>query len=191
MNRTTATLAFGLSVLACGGHTTSNGSGGEDAGTTKVTGSIVGVSFPPTAYAIAIPDNSGANGGPTTEYTQLALAISGTPLGCTTASLPGSVFIGIQIIDPGTLPVGPGTYAINANPTSSNDNVAALIQTDSTCTETAPANCIGGSVTITSADATSVLGYFTLAFDSGEALTGTFSAEVCPSIPNAVNGTAC
>jgi hypothetical protein len=191
MSRTTAVLALGLSVLACGGHSESLASDGPDAGITKVTGTIGGVGFPGGAYAIAIPDNENATASPGNEYTQLALAIAGKPLACTTSSLPNSVFIGIQIILPGAAPVGPGTYEIEANPESSNDNVAALVTTDSNCAEAAPANCVGGSVTITASTATSISGSFTLAFDSGEAITGTFGAEVCSAIPSSVNGSPC
>jgi hypothetical protein len=189
MRRIVATLAFGLPLLACGGH--SDAPSPVDAGVTKVNGSIGGVSFPAAAYAIAVPNNENVSGDPFNEYGQLALAIASKTLGCATPSLPDSIFIGIELIAPGSVPVGPGTYAINADPQSSNDNVAALVTTDASCAETAPANCIGGSVTIVSATATAIAGSFTLAFDSGEALTGTFNADVCAAIPSSVSGKPC
>ena len=101
------------------------------------------------------------------------------------------MFIGITLIVVGSVPVGPGTYAIDADPQGSANSNADLVTTDASCTETAPANCIGGSVTITSATSAGIAGSFTLAFDSGEAITGTFNAGICDAVPTSVSGKPC
>jgi hypothetical protein len=191
MRKLVASLAAGLALVACAGHSQDHANQGDDAGTAQVNGVISGVSFPGAAYAIAVPNNESASGPPENQYTQLALAIAGAPLTCSTSKLPSSLFIGVQIIARGALPVGPGTYPIANDPEGSDDNVAALVTTDAQCTETAPANCIGGSITITATTATTITGSFTLAFDSGQTMTGSFEADVCTAVPAAVNDTPC
>jgi len=192
MSRIAPLFASWLLLVACGGHSASDPPSKTDAGVTAVTGSIGGVTFPAAAYAIAVPDNSNVmTSDPYNEYAKLALAIAGKPLGCTTPSLPDSEIIGITLIAVGPVPIGPGTYEIDADPQSSSNNNADLVTTDATCTQAAPANCIGGSVTITSATSTTIAGSFTLAFDSGEAMTGTFNAGVCDAIPAAISGNPC
>ncbi len=164
-----------------------------DAGTTEVNGTIDGIGLT-RAYAVAVPDNSNASGGiggPTDEYTRLVLGIANQPLTCGTGNLPNSSFLGISITTQGTLPVGLGSYSIETNLTSSLDNVAALIVTDSTCTEASPAGVVGGTVMITTVTDSVIAGSFTLAFDSGEALHGTFAAPVCAALPAWLRGVAC
>jgi hypothetical protein len=180
-----------LGLLAgCGGHSHDDNAA-ADGGVTAVEGTINGVSLTTSAYAVAIPDNSNATAGPTNQYTVLAIGIASKALGCTTAGLPNSTLIGISIKQEGTVPVGLGSYAINTDQTSSLNNNAALLMTDATCTETFPANCIGGTVTITRASDESIAGTFTLAFDTGEALHGTFTALICPSLPPSLRGSGC
>jgi hypothetical protein len=185
----TTLLALAGALASCGGHSLEV-AGRDDAGITFVEGSIAGVSLA-SGYAVAIPDNSNATAGPTNEYTVLAIGIASKALACETGGLPNSTLIGISIKRQGTAPVGPGSYEINTDQTSSLNNNAALITTDSVCSETFPANCIGGTVTITEASDASVSGTFTLAFDTGEAMHGTFNAVICPKIPASMRGVSC
>ena len=184
------TLVGAATLVACGGHASTTEGPAADAGTTTVEGTIDGVSLP-VAYAVAIPDNSNATGGPTNQYTRLALGIANKPLGCNTPSIPNGTILGFSIIAPGTAPVGPGSYEINTNSASAVDNVAALVTTDASCAESSPSSVIGGTVTIIDATDTMITGSFSLAFDSGEALQGTFAAPVCAAIPPSLQGTAC
>ncbi len=178
-------------VAACGGHSQVNGTGATEQGIATVQGSIGGVSLP-TAYALAIPDNSAADSGPTRAYTMLSLGIANKPLACDTPGLPNSTLIGISIKLPGPVPVGVGSYAIdNLDSTSPYDNLADLVTTDANCNETPPSGCIGGTIAITEITDTVVTGTFTLAFDTGEALHGTFTAAVCPTVPPSLHGASC
>jgi hypothetical protein len=191
----TAALTSGLALVAtamlgaCGGH--SGVTAAEpDAGVTAVEGAIDGVSIA-HAYAIAIPDDSNANNPPTNQYTQLALGIADKPLACDTAGIPNGTILSFSIILAGPLPVGPGAYEINTDSASAYDNVAALLTTDVTCAVSSPANVIGGTVRITEATDAFISGSFSLAFDSGEALQGTFGAAVCSAIPPSLRGVSC
>jgi hypothetical protein len=183
-------LSLGLSV-ACGAGHSLDQAGPAPASNSSVSGTVAGVKFPSTAYAVAIPNNESGSGDTNNQYTQLTLAIAGKPLACDTKSVPASLFIGVQIILPGAAPVGPGTYPIDANPESAINNVAALVTTDAHCAETGPATCVGGSVTIKATSDAQISGSFTLAFDSGETMTGTFDAVVCASVPQAVADQPC
>ena len=187
MGRYLTALVVTFSLLACGGHSQGDP---PDTGTTSVQGSVNGVTLT-EATAVAIPDNSNATGGPTNEYTRLTLGIANQALTCTTGSLPNGTLIGITITVPGTAPVGPGSYTVNNDQTSALENIAALVTTDGSCAETAPATCIGGTITIDLVSDGAISGKFTLAFDSGEALHGTFSASVCTTVPAPVRGGGC
>jgi hypothetical protein len=181
-------LAAGL-LAACGGHSGSS-SAVVDAGTTEVEGTINGISLV-HAYAVAIPDNSNANNPPTNQYTRLALGIANRPLTCDTGGIPNGTILTFSIITPGQAPVGPGAYEINTNSASAVDNVAALITTDATCAASSPASVVGGTVRITEATDSVIAGSFSLAFDSGEALQGTFAAATCTAIPPSLRGVGC
>jgi hypothetical protein len=89
------------------------------------------------------------------------------------------------------LPVGPGSYAINLDPTSAYDNLADLVTTDVACSETSPSDCIGGTVTINEVSDVEVVGTFSLTFATGEELLGTFTAGICAKIPPSIHGAAC
>jgi hypothetical protein len=183
---------FALAVASCAGHSLVEGASGDaDAGTTAVQGTINGVALTTKAYAVAVPDNSNATAGPTNQYTALAIGIASKSLECTTGGLPNSALIGISLKQIGTTPVGLGSYVINADQTSSLNNNAALLTTDSTCSQTYPAVVIGGTVTISAANAETITGTFTLAFDTGEALHGAFSAQICATAPAPMRGWSC
>jgi hypothetical protein len=193
--KTIAALVSSFALLAaCGGQSLSKGPGstesGVDAGVTQVRGSVNGISLA-SAYAIAVPDNSNANTGPTFESTALVLGIANKPLACDTAGIPNSTLIGISIKLPGTAPVGPGSYAINLDPSSAYDNLADVVTTDGACTQSSTADCTGGTLTITSVTASLIVGTFTLIFDTGDEMNGNFSAVICPSIPAAIHDSAC
>jgi hypothetical protein len=186
-----ALTGFGVAVAplaACGGHSAASAT--TDAGVTAVEGTIDGISLS-VAYAVAIPDNSNATGGPTNQYTRLALGIANKPFGCDTGGIPNATILSLSITTPGTAPVGLGSYEINVDSASALDNVAALVTTDKTCAESATSSVVGGTVTITATSPTMISGNFSLAFDSGEALQGTFAAVTCPSIPASLRGVAC
>ena len=70
-------------------------------------------------------------------------------------------------------------------------DLADLVTTDATCDEVSPSSCIGGTVTITEVTATTMTGTFELAFDTGEALHGTFNAGICASVPPSLAGASC
>jgi hypothetical protein len=180
-----AVVAFG-----CGGHSVPMDAGPVSAGETTVQGSVGGISLP-AAYALAIPDNSNADSGPTKAFTTLSLGIANKPFDCSTAGLPNSTLIGISIKSIGYMPVGIGSYAIDLDSASPYDNLADLVTTDATCDEVSPSSCIGGTVTITEVTATTMTGTFELAFDTGEALHGTFNAGICASVPPSLAGASC
>jgi hypothetical protein len=185
-------VASALAFLAsgCAGRSQQLGGSIADAGTTRVTGSVAGVSFA-SSYAVAVPDNSEIGGPPSNQYGRLTLEIASQPLTCSSGALANATFIGLSITVPGTSPVGPGVYGITDSPDTSFENLAALITTDATCTETSPATCTAGAVTIAALSASVVTGSFTLQFSTGESLEGVFTAPVCATAPPALTGASC
>jgi hypothetical protein len=182
------------SLVGCGGRAalepSSSETDGDGGATASVVGAVHGVSLP-TAYAIAVPDNSNASNYITDQYTTLTIAITDHPLACDSASIPNTTLVGIKLSSKGGAPVGVGTYTIDADATSSIENLAALVTLDAQCNKTAPAACVAGSVTITAVTGAAMSGTFALDFDSGDSLTGTFAAATCTKLPASLEGAPC
>ena len=96
-------------------------------------------------------------------------------------------------------PVGPGTYTFVADPTP--DVSGNLVQvsaevshTDAVCTPSTPVDVTAGSVTITSASGSRVVGTVDLTFADGSTFSGAFDVGTCAvslDLCGLVNGTSC
>lgn len=95
-------------------------------------------------------------------------------------------------------PVGPGTYTFDASPSPDvNGNLvqvsAEIIHTDAACASI-PVEVTSGSVTITSASGSRVVGTADLTFTDGSTLSGAFDVGTCAysvDLCGLVNGTSC
>jgi len=72
--------------------------------------------------------------------------------------------------------VPPGTYTIGDTTSVA---LAEFTAQDATCTQTTDDKGTAGTITLTSSSSTEVSGSFDVTFDSGDHVTGTFSAPVC------------
>jgi hypothetical protein len=72
---------------------------------------------------------------------------------------------------------GPGTYTLAT--TQDVDIIASYLSSDANCKLTVNERATAGSVTMDTADTTTVTGTFDLTFANGDHLTGQFDAPVC------------
>jgi hypothetical protein len=183
-------LVIAVFLAGCGAKAVAPPTEQPDAGSTTVTGTVSGVSIP-SAHALAVPDDSQTTAEPQNQYARLTIEIASQPLTCTSGPLPNAAFIGILLAQSGPNPIGPGAYTITNDSLGDIENLASLVSTDATCAETTPATCIAGTVTIAAVSPTIIRGSFALSFDTGEAMQGTFAADICATAPPALTGAAC
>lgn len=94
-----------------------------------------------------------------------------------------SQFLILVVRDTNRAPTGAGTYVIyssGAQPTKL--AVAQYFQTDASCNETQITLATSGTITITSVSNGNLSGTFDLTFDSGDHVTGSFSATNCNAL---------
>jgi hypothetical protein len=166
-------LACAAIVVGCGGS--SGGGGGGGGGGATVSGTLGG-------QAVATTDQVGLVGTETTNGTTVAFAaavITNLPGACAIAQSNGnprnSQTLVLEVGEEGTA-VPPGTYSIGGTTTVA---LATFVAQDDTCTQTAQDTGTSGTITITTASSTEVAGSFDVTFNTGDHLTGTFSAPVC------------
>ncbi len=143
----------------------------------------------------------GSSGGTTTQTNVLNGNIKGSPLpqlhavaGLHTAAAGGSDYSALALILSKTYstPTGPATFAITSLPDSTgvlaagDYAAAAYFSTDATCAADKSQLTVGtsGQVVLDTFAATpggKVSGHLTIAFDSGDQLSGTFDTTLCAS----------
>lgn len=95
--------------------------------------------------------------------------------------------------DTNTAPTAPGTYAIwagGAQPTKL--AIAQFFLTDANCQQIETTTATSGAITLTSVSSGGNLtGNFDLIFDSGDRVTGSFSATNCNALVSAIGSSTC
>ncbi len=165
-----------VALMACG----SSSAGGGGSSSTTVTGTIGGSSIA-TTDAIGIQGTLDVSNGNAmgTVYEAVVLITnqsdackvvqsSGNPADSTALTL---------VVGSATGAVGPGTYAIGS--LGSGAAAVSYSAQDATCAVTANAAAQSGSITITTATATTLVGTFEATFPSGDKVSGSFDAPVC------------
>jgi hypothetical protein len=85
-----------------------------------------------------------------------------------------------------------GTYAISVLDGGTGTSplaTATYSLTDAKCAPKIGEDAVGGSITLTTSDQTTVAGTFDVTFSGGDHLTGSFSASVCPLFDGGGAGT--
>jgi hypothetical protein len=180
-------LACAAALVACGGSTSTLGSGSQ--GSSSVSGTAGG-------QPVTTVDEVGLSGtevqnGITVAYA--GAAITNVPGTCAVLERHGdppsaTVLLVAVGVEGSTVP--PGTYVVGAQSTQTAQ--ATYFSQDAACKQTLNLNATSGTVTLTAASGAFVEGSFDLHFANGDHLSGTFSAPMCDVNPFTNNtGGAC
>jgi hypothetical protein len=191
-----APCALALALAACGGN--DNGGGGSSGGSTGVTGTVAGLAFSGReALSAVVPPTTCTVSGASVSVAGLVIGVSNFTGTCSLvgnacaakANAQGLV-VALANLSPSALgqasPIGPGTYTISpiSSPSiSTRQGFAALGRTDASCNDVSSVPDVsGGTVTITSASATSAAGNLSLTFADGSTLSGPFTTTGCAGL---------
>jgi hypothetical protein len=166
--------ACAAALLACGGSTTTLGSGSQ--GTSSVSGTAGGTPVPNTDQ-IGVSGTQVVNGA-TVAY--VGVVITNVPGVCDVlqrhGNPPSATVLAVAVSEAGST-VSPGTYTIGTQlVTAATADYAAQ---NASCQETLSEAATGGTVTLTAASSALVEGSFDVTFASGDHLSGSFSAPIC------------
>jgi hypothetical protein len=160
-------------MAACGGSTSTLGSGG---GSSSVTGTAGGT-------ALATVDQVGLVGTEVSDGQNVAYAgVALTNVAGTCGVLqrhgdpPNAQVLTLVVGTTGTT-VTPGTYTVGS--TSSSTASVQYDAQDANCVQTTDETASGGTVTLAVVSGSQVEGNFDVTFPGGDHLTGTFTAPVC------------
>ena len=170
-----------LVCMACGPSTSSGG---------PVNGNIRGRSFQPLD---AISDNVVlASSGSTFNVGLIALSSSSGMCGKLTAGqqTKDAQHLLLAVLDfnsstgQTSAPSGPGTYSVSSGTGQPSAKLAVVsyVQTDGACNTSLAATGNSGTVTLTSVSNGSYSGMLDIGFDSGDHLTGSFTASNCAGL---------
>ncbi len=166
-----AVVPYMLAGCGSSGGSADAGGVGTGPGSASATGTIGGRSVP-DASALAILQSQPGNA-----CAAILLSSDGSACGDLLARhVPGGTsnlsYLFCEVgnaVTPGTYPLGPHSQA-----------QSGFVVQDSQCHDVVNVSASSGSVTLTSADASSLVGTFDLTFPGGDHVTGSFTAPVCP-----------
>jgi hypothetical protein len=170
MKRLGASMIWLFVLAGCGGATAAPGP------TASVNGSVGGQSFNVVDEIGQVWTTHVASGSSVSSAGVVLSSVAGT---CTIAERHGNppnvTTLGIAVEQDGSS-VGSGTYAVGQGVAASYEVI------DAECKGARLEQATAGTVTLTTSTSEWVVGSFDLMFDSGDHLTGTFSAPVCSDL---------
>ena len=180
-----ATAGVLFAVAGCSGRTSSGGGSSSSAGGNVVNGTIAG-SAVPIKDSMAVYQN-----GPDVAYALVVM--TDAPNICASTqhqhTPPGSTSFSLGLVEGlGITTLSPGMFQVSASAGEGNEAVVGYEVQDSSCSMITGGDATSGTVTLTSISSTSLSGTFDVTFPSGDEVTGSFDAPVCPLTADA--GTA-
>jgi len=166
-----------VALAGCSGRTSGGGGSSTSAGGNVVNGTIAG-SAVPIKDSMAVYQN-----GPDVAYA--IVVMTDAPNICASTQRqrtpPGSTSLSLGLIEGlGITSLSPGTFQVTVSAGEGNEAVVGYEVQDSSCNLITGGDATSGTVTLTSVSSTSLSGTFDVTFPSGDEVTGSFDAPVCP-----------